>query len=568
MKKIYIILTVVALALCSCVNLNLKPTSDPSSDNWYQNADQIILSLNDLYRTYLYNIENEYWTDRRTDDWAQRVQVYEMTNGSATSSTSFFSTNWLNTYKGISRAIRVIESIEKLGDPADLKVYKAEACFFRAYLYGRLTVCWGDAPFYINSITYQEAYKMGRTDKNIIKEQVYKDYDYAIENLPVSNNGGGVTRIDRCAALALKGRYALMMGEYKICAESCKELIDLDVKKLYYSTENPADSYGEYFRDKTYNCETIFAIGRSYSLAPDQTENIKSWVLRTAGGNAVAQPSWDLLAAYECTDGKIITDSPLFDPKDPYKNRDPRCNMTFAAPSSIVFGVVFQPHPDSLTVYDEVSGKKVKNQDTKSNDANCAYNGCCIRKGVQPEWKTGLYNENPVVICRYADVLLMYAEAKIELGEIDNSVLNAINKVRARAYGVSLDETTKYPAITTTDQAALRKIVRRERRVELSWEGIRFFDLRRWGLLKKCYSSHYYGLLNKTGLETYAANGHWFWPRTPEIDEDGFADFSPWFNEGLIELYGFHMYDPKVELFPIPDTEIIINPNLVQNPGY
>ena len=71
---------------------------------------------------------------------------------------------------------------------------------------------------------------------------------------------------------------------------------------------------------------------------------------------------------------------------------------------------------------------------------------------------------------RYADVLLMYAEAKIELNEIDNSVLNAINSVRARAYGVDAANVAMYPAVTTTDQTELRKTVRIERRMELANE--------------------------------------------------------------------------------------------------
>lgn len=570
MKKILFAISAVIFALSSCTSLNIAPTSEPSSDNWYQNGEQVAISLNDLYRTYLYAIENEYWTDRRCDDWAQRDQVYDLCNGSTTSATSFYSTEWLNTYKGISRAIRVIESIDRLGNPSELQAFKAEASFFRAYLYGRLTVCWGDCPFYTESITYQEAYNMRRTGVDTVKVQVYKDYDFAIDNLPVDNTNGGVWRVNKGAAMALKARYALMMGDYEECAKQCKAVMDLGAYKLYYSESNIADSYGEYFRDKTItNGETIFAIGRSFALAESETESIKSWVLRTAGGTAVAQPSWDLLAAYECTDGKTINDSPLFDPHNPFNNRDPRCAMTFVVPGTSIYGVVFDPHPATLEVFDEKAGKNVKNKDTQANDQYAPYNGCCIRKGVQQEWRDGLYNENPVVICRYADVLLMYAEAKMELGQIDASVLNAINQVRARAYGVkTIAELPAEIRITTTSQSELRKIIRRERRVELSWEGIRFFDLRRWGLLEKCYSVHYYGFKHTNELVAYEKAGNWFWPEIPMLDEDGFADFTVMEQKGLIAKYGHHQYDAKVEHFPIPDTEIIINPNLIQNPGY
>ena len=561
MKKIYyIIAAALSLGFLSgCVDLDMNPPSSASSENWYSDADELAISLNDLYRKSFYGIDMEFWTDRRTDDWAQRDYSYEFTNGSATSATTAFSDYWTNTYRAVSRSIRVLESIEKLGNGPEYEVLAAEAHFFRAYFYARLVTCWGDVPFYTRSITSDEAYEMGRTDQEVVKKQVYEDYDAAIAGLPEDNNNGGVKRVDKGAAIALKARAAIYWGDYAECARLCKELMDMGKYSLY-------PDYGELFRQKSYTCETIFSIANGYEY--EQFQNIKSFVLRTAGGTAVAQPSWDLLAAYECTDGKLITESPLFDPHNPYDNRDPRCCETFAKPGTTIYGVVFDPSPVVTKVYDSIQGKEVKNKDTKTNDNYAPYNGCCLRKGAQEEWRTGLYNDNPQIIIRYADVLLMYAESKIELNQIDATVLNAINDVRARAYGVKRTDTDKYPSITTTNQKELRAIVRRERRVEFPWEGRRYFDLRRWGLLEKCYSHHYYGLHNAANLKTYYSNGNYFWAYTPEIDEDGFADFTKMEADGLIVKYGHHQYDPKVELFPIPNTEIIINKNLVQNPGY
>ncbi len=563
----YTIIALLGLGLSTaCADLDLNPLSAASSENWYQNAEQITISLNDLYRLYPYGVDNEYWTDRRTDDWAQRDQVYDLCNGSNTSATGIYGSFWLNMYKAASRSIRVIESIDKLGDPDNLQTLKAEAYFFRAYFYGKLTTLWGDVPFYTRTISYEEAYDMGQTDKAVVRAQVYEDFDKAIEGLPASNIQNDVWRVTRGAAQAMKAKYAIWWGDYETCAKLTKDIIDEGTYKLYYDSKDPADSYGCLARSKTFNEEFIFALGRSYALDADNTEAIKSWVLRTAGGNAVAQPSWDLLAAYECTDGKTINDSPLFDCHNPFENRDPRCCMTFVKPGTTIYGVEFNPSTTAKTVLKD--GVEVKNKDTKANDNYAPYNGCCIRKGVQDEWRSGLYNENPIVLCRYADVLLMYAESKMELNQIDKSVLNAINSVRARAYGVQLAETSSYPAVTTTDQAELRKVIRRERRVELAWEGQRLYDLRRWGLLEKAYSVHYYGFLNSTGLTAYEKAGNWFWPEIPMLDEDGFADFETMYKKGYIERYGFHVYDSKVELFPVPDEEILINKNLVQNPGY
>lgn len=567
MKKFrYIIAIVTALVLgSSCAKLDLNPLSQASSENWYSDADEIVISLNDLYRTYLYGMHVEYFTDRRTDDWAQRDQVYEFCNGSVTSTTSTFITYWENSYKGISRANRIIEAIDtRYADDPSMLPFKAEAAFFRAFLYGRMMLLWGDVPFYVGTLDLDEAFKMGRTSTSVIKEQVMKDFQFAIDNLPVDNHVKGIWRVNKNVALGIAARFCLNVKDWEKAADYAKQVIDSGAYSLYYSSTDPADSYGELFRDKTMNTEILWSIPYSYAL--ETSQSIKSWVLRTAGGNNTAQPSWDLLAAYECTDGKPIDESPLFDCHDPYKNRDPRCCMTFVAPGTTIYGVVFNPEPSITTTLKD--GEMVKNKDNKTQDQYAAYNSTCLRKGAQPEWRDPIYSENPWIMLRYADVLLMYAEAKCEMNSIDGSVLNAINDIRARAYGVKRGDTDKYPEITETDQTKLRRLIRKERRVELAWEGRRFFDLRRWGWLEKVYSIHYYGHLNATQIKKYYADGNWYWPETPDIDEDGFADFTKMFDKGLIQRYGLHVYDPKVELFPIPNEDIIINDNLVQNPGY
>jgi len=171
---------------------------------------------------------------------------------------------------------------------------------------------------------------------------------------------------------------------------------------------------------------------------------------------------------------------------------------------------------------------------------------------------------------RYADVLLMYAEAKIELGEIDPSVHEAMNAVRARAYGVDPAQTDAYPAITTTDQAALRTLLRTERRMEFGFEGIRYSDIIRWEIAEKVLNRDIYGMLDVDELkEKVVDQDLWFFPMTPEIDEDGVADLSPMYEAGLVKRLAIRRFEaPKQYLWPIPSKEILINANLDQNPGY
>jgi len=562
--KLFILLLGVILS-ASCTKLDLNPLSEASSENWYSNPDQIEIALNDLYREYLYTLERNFITDRWTDDWAQRTKVYEYAVGAITSEWSVSIELWNNSYKGISRANRVLESLPALETEYSQEVLdelKAEACFFRAFFYSRLITLYGDVPFYTETMTIEEAFEIGRTDVQTVLQQVYADFDYAIDNLPLENSGSsGVYRVNKGAAIAMKARTALYMSDWQVVVEETEACMALNKYSLY-------PDYGEYFRLKTIEDETIFAIPRSYEYGFYYSS--KGFILRTAGGTADAQPSWSLLASYLCTDGQPIDESLLFDPSNPFKNRDPRCTETFVEHGTEHVGYIYQPHPDTLKVLNVETGQLVTNLDCKANTPWAAFSCNMLKKGVVITWRAadGRYQDNPIILMRYADILLMYAEAKIELDEIDQSVLDAINRVRARAYGVDLTETSLYPPVTTTDQVELRRALRLERRIEFAWEGRRFWDLHRWRFFEEAfipyYGHHPYALLKERIVDA----GLWFWPWTPEIDENGIPDFDPMFEAGLIALYVERHFEPKQYLWPIPNTEVLINKNIEQNPLY
>lgn len=587
MKKIiYIILASALAVLCftSCADLNLNPLSAASSENWYSTPEEVKISLNDFYRSEFYVIEHSLAMDRQTDDWNQRTVSYPVSSGLINATTKNgqipIAKIWSYSYKNVSRANRIIESIEKLrGKYGNVELDKlcAEACFFRAYVYSRLITLWGDVPFYLKGITPEEAFQMGRTDKKTVLEQIYKDFDFAAEHLPESNNIA-VSRVDKGCAFAFKARIALYQGDFETAATSAKACMELGKYSLY-------PDYGELFRDKTKNCEIIWSIPHSTDLEVDSdgkptTQAVKSFIARTAGGTHDAQPSWELLASYEMTNGKTIDEPGSgFNPGNPFENRDPRCCETFAAPGTKIYGdggIEWNPSPDALKTIDysmPETDRMVPNKDSKggSDSKNCAYNGCCLRKGAQPEWRTRLYNDNPILLMRYADVLLMYAEAKIELDEVDAEVLSCINSIRARAYKVKSFETSSYPAITTTERDALRKIVRRERRVELAWENHRYFDLQRWHQFENAFAHNRYGFSRSAATNKKAfASGKWFWPETPEFDSEGFPNFDKMAAENdYIEQHVERVFDAKIYLWPIPSEDVkIMNDILVQNPGY
>ena len=148
--------------------------------------------------------------------------------------------------------------------------------------------------------------------------------------------------------------------------------------------------------------------------------------------------------------------------------------------------------------------------------------------------------------------------------------MDAINEVRARAYKVKPTQINAYPAITATDQSELRKIVRIERRMEFAFEGLRYMDIIRWGLAEKVLNTVIYGMLDPDDLKAKVVDkGLWFFPGTPDIDEDGVADFSKMHEDGLIKALIQRKFDANRQyLWPIPTKEILINANLNQNPGY
>lgn len=232
------------LSVTSCVNLDLNPPSAASSENWFSSPEEVRISLNDFYRSTFFVIEEGWTLDRNTDDWAQRTNIYTIAAGSLNASSTSnpnIKTVWSYTYKNISRANRILEALDKLEgkySTTELNTLRAEARFFRAFAYSRLITLWGDVPFYVNSITPEEAFEMGRTDKAVVLKQIYEDYDYAAENLPAANNNSGATRVDKGTAYAYKARTALYQHDYGTAAKAAQDCMDLEVYDLALIMEN------------------------------------------------------------------------------------------------------------------------------------------------------------------------------------------------------------------------------------------------------------------------------------------------------------------------------------------
>jgi hypothetical protein len=556
----------VLLFFAGCQNLDLNPLTEGSTENWYSNEQELTMALNDLYRGALWYWECNrlFHTDRYSDDWSQRDYIYDWIKDGYNGETGYVESMWLNSYKAISRANTILDHLDNAeGNLSDelITQFKGEASFFRAVFYSYLVFLWGDVPFFTGYLSIDESYELARTDKNVVLQQIYADFDEAAADLP--NSYGDLKRVTKGAAYAFKARAAIWMLDWETAAAAAKSCMDLGVYSLH-------SDFGNLFLTSTRNSpEYIFTIPRSKELL-DNSETVSNMYPRNQGGTAGAQPSWDLFCSFLCTDGLPIDKSPLYNPKEPFENRDPRCTYTIVKPGTAHLGFIYDPSPAAKTVQNTTTGAMVTNKDSQINDQYAAYNGLCLKKGADEEWTDDKATEKSSVIMRYADVLLMYAEAKMELNEIDASVFDAINQVRARAYKCGMAETTKYPAVSETSQAKLRTIIRTERHMELAWENRRWFDIIRWRLIETVMNRPLYVWPPKAQILAYYNNGDYFFPSVlPVIDENGCPDFAPVAATGKIRKIIDRTVATRQYLLPIPSKELAINENLKpQNPGY
>lgn len=578
--KLYtIIIALLAFCTSSCADLDLQPADKATAETWFTDDTQVQMALNTLYQHGYWPLHKTDWTnttaimslDEPSDDWMNRTSVVPLINGTLNSDNSnAVKYTYRFTYRAIARAIEILNNIERSKDNISIEHYEryiGDARFVRACMYARLISRFGDVIYHPNGVSLEESYNTKRTDKEIILKDIYADFDYAAEKLPISYKGDEIQRATKGMAYAMKARTALFFHDYEIARDAAKACMDLGVYELY-------SDFAELFSTKTKNSiESVFCIPRSnqYGTAIHPNGSRPYLSRNIASPSSTASPSWDLFCAFLCTDGETIDKSSLYNPREPFKNRDPRCAYTVVEFNTNYLGFNYTPHPDSLQCWNYDLAKFVKNNDSKAVDQYASYNGLNLRKGIDQGWvEDAYYVSTDKIIMRYADVLLMYAEAKIELNEIDDTVLDAMNMVRARAYKDDYKTGTRYPKITETDQTSLRRILRIERRMEFAFEGLRYDDLIRWKIAETVLNRPNYGLpTSAANCRKLVSDGLWFMGGTPEIDENGCPDFSKMENISRYRSLSQRIFDPaKHYLWPIPSTEITALPDLENNPGY
>lgn len=521
-RILYIIPAILFLASCSDDFLNKEPDSQLSTSTYWTTPENALKAVNACYR---YLKGDDWWKpflSCATDDsyaWSNwPCDVMYAGNGSATPTLGTFDHFWDYYFQAITAANNVIENVGNVPGLSDdlRKRYAAEARFMRAYAYHHLVGLYGDVPLITKFPQGPADYYPSRTPKNEVLNFIVNDITEFVNDLPVEYPESEFGRATRGAALALKARILLYQEKWTEAANAAKAVMDLNVYEI-------DDDYVSLFNGTNEMSKEIIL---SAQWSPNDQSALATWIGGPfAGGWSEITPTQSLVDAYECIDGKTISESPLYDPDHPFDNRDPRLKMTIVVPGVVVNGdtidITKPGSPDGL-------GKN-----------NASLTGYYYKKLIPAKisgWWGG-NSDNDIPIFRYPEVLLTYAEAKIEADAIDQSVYDAINMIRNRT-GVEL------PSVTSgKSKAELREIVRRERRVELALEEHRLFDIRRWKIAEQVMNGTVYGILN------------YFDPARSDY--------------GSHVIVETRVFNPGRDyLWPIPQREINANKNMVQNPNW
>lgn len=445
--------------------------------------------------------------------------------------------------------------------PERLAIYQSEARFFRAYFYFFKVKAYGDVPWINKDLTVNDddILYAGRTPRFEVVDSMLADLDYAILHLPEKGKEEE-GRINTDVALAFKARFCLHEGTFrkyhglgeaeKMLQQALNAAKTLEERNYYsiYSTGDINNDYKDLFiqEDLAGNSEMIY---------------YHHYVLDKLTHSAVVQSgksmTKSLMESFLCSDGLPVSVNPDYSDasiQEELENRDPRLLQICVYPGT--------------TYYQENIGKPGI-PGTASNNTTTGYQ--CMKYFLYEQILMNARNYTDAPVFRYAETLLIYAEAAAELGICDQTVLDkTINKLRDRAGMPHLKVEVGYedPIIRDLYPNVSNLIceIRRERRVELVCEGYRYDDLMRW----KCGK-----LLEKPFLGMKFVQSQY-----PEVvarpyGNTEITDFSITLDKnGYIDVYqakypqGFTFDENKHYYMPLPLNQLSINQNLKQNPGW
>ncbi|HEU4553776.1 MAG TPA: RagB/SusD family nutrient uptake outer membrane protein [Chitinophaga sp.] len=574
MKKFLIVLGVAALCACKKDFLDRLPLSDITSPAFFNTEKDLDLYVNSFYADLP---GTEIYSGDISSDNVEPGVISDLIAGRMVVPTSAGDAGW--TWTSLRNINYFLAHYNKAAISDSIKAnYAGIARFFRAFFYFQKVQRFGDVPWYSQPLEANSAelYK-ARDPRSLVIDSVLADLDYAAANIKTAKNA---SRITKWAALALKARVCVFEGTYRIYhtelglsngnqllekgIAAAQQIMQSGVYKLY-STGKPESDYGNLFSADAANTDE-YILARVYDRTLTKTHAANgTFITPTLSAPGLTK---SLVNSYLMKDGTPFSKQPGYAVM-PYweevKNRDPRLSQTIRTPGYKRIGTNTTLPPDysnAMTGYQNIKFVTGTDQD--------GYNT----------------NSNDLPVFRYAEVLLNYAEAKAELKQFTQADADmSVNLLRSRAgmppmqvAALTIDPLLQ-AQYNISDPVILE--VRRERRVELAMEGFRYQDVLRWKrgpLLAENFKGAYF-----PGTGTYDLDGDGkndlavvtTMPANPDKSLQYFA-LQPDHalsegNSGNIIVHpaaNKKFVDPRQYLYPLPRTELLLNTNLVQNPGW
>lgn len=525
-------LSAFVLVSCSDDFLTREPFDTQTPENFFVSEDNALLAVNGIYSAAKslnsareYTIDYDCMADNMYN-YSRYQNTQEIGQGSHSSASNYPLAKWTKNYTAISRANMVLAYLDQCyehgSSSSNIKErLRGEAYFFRGFFYADLIDFFGDVPLITEPVDIHS--NAPRTSREIVLKQIISDLDSAIVRLPVEYDELNIGRATKGAAMAAKGKALLYNHKYKEAAEVLKQVMELK-KEDGTPRYDIFPKYRELFLpENENNCEVVFDI---QYMKGKYTEGLSHQLFVFVEQWNSYCPLVQLVEDYYTINGKPITEDPIYDPNNPFANRDPRLEQTIMAPYS-----------ESGRYNSDGTPKIFK--PTTSN-----YTGMKIRKWNDYSEREKNNSEHNIPLIRYADVLLMYAEAAVESGEYnEDEVYTAINAVRQRP-------TVMMPKVEDVEGKGLSpekliEVIRHERRVEFPFEGTRISDIRRWRIAEDV-------MTDAIGYDPLEAK------KNPPVYKKVVVDR--------------RTFNPERDyLWPIPQSEIDANPEIGpsnQNPNY
>ncbi len=506
MKSKYTFLLLFTLITSSCNKiLDLEPLDSVSDAAVWSDPALLELYVNSRYDELPHGyvqwaggLRTTSITDESYDIHQGPRLLNQYTQGEVTpTNMHLFGGFWIQAYSAI-RSLNIFleRTNPNLGNPERTAQLIAEVRFLRAWFYTELFSRYGAVPLLTGTVTVEEADEiLDRTPVSDIVAFIDTELSQAANDLPTKHAGGDFGKATKGAALALRARALLYgasplfgsssMEDWQKVASACEDLFNVgtyalssDFQGMFLNVQDPEIIFSKQFVG-IQGPKVNFQLGY---YTPSGGHYIEEW--RLPNGNAgwsQDNPLMNLVDEFETLSGQIpVTGytgnennlTPLFntnasdyDPADPYKNRDPRLGY------SIFY--------DGSTINDRVVEFWECGTDSRCESVQFWWNGALIdhtiRKGLDLNWKpgTGLASTTPYVYMRLAEFYLTYAEAQYHLGNTGLAT-QYVNMVRARP-GVNMP-----PIESSQTGSGLLDKIKHERKIELAFEGNRWYDARRW----------------------------------------------------------------------------------------